>query len=165
MRKTILSIFLSLPFCSTFALPATEQSTQSLIQFLDENGYFELYLDNESILKQAQKIMTYHKIPETENNKKRVFNVLKNHYSSPEFRQKYYQIIASVYQESSTEEEIQQWIKFYSSDLGGSILKNKSFMNNFTKVIEDLFTSDYKPSKPAQEKMEKLIKRFSQQID
>lgn len=165
MRKTILSILLSLPLCSTFAFAATEQSTQNLIQVLDKIGYFDQIVNDESIQKSTRTIMTYYAIPDTENNKQQVFAVLKKNYSSPEFKSMNQQLLANIYQENSTEEEIKQWIKFHSSDIGKSILKNEPFMNNYKIIIENIFPHDYIPSKSAQEKMEKLMKRFTQQGD
>lgn len=165
MKKIILLFLLSLPLCSTFAQPATKQSIQNLIQVLDKTGYFDQIVNDQSIQKSTRTIMAYYAILETENNKQQVFAVLKKNYSSPEFKSMNQQLLANIYQENSTEEEIQQWIKFYSSDIGKSILKNESFMNNYKIVIEDIFPADYTPSQLAQGKMEKLMKRFTQPTD
>lgn len=163
MKKILLTLFLSLPFCPTFATPATEQSTQKLMQILDSIQYIDLAITDENIDKATKTIMSYHKIPEREAYKQQIFEITKKYYASSEYKKKYYQVIAKIFQENSTEEEIQQWIKYYSSDLGKSILKNELFQMSITKVIEDLFPSNSQPSVKAQEKMANLMRKFTPQ--
>lgn len=163
MKKILLFLFLSLPFYPVFATPATEQSTQKLMDTLESIQYLDFAIKDENINKATETIMRYHKIPLSEAYKQQIFEITKKYYASSEFKKKYYQMIAKIFQENSTEEEIQLWINYYSSDKGKSIFKNERFRMSITEVIDDLFPSNFQPSVKAQEKIANLMKKFTPQ--
>ena len=59
-----------------------------------------------------------------------------------------------------TEAETQQWIKFYKTAIGQSILNNKNFEQKTVAAIEQIFPENAEPSPQAQAKLAQVMENF-----
>ena len=153
MKKILLTLCVTLATSfNASALTPKLSPAQQLAQIADEHTF--AYISSEDNIKTlSQAILDYYKLEHTTNNLERMKNLVKEYYSSDEYKAKYNARIAEIYEKNMTASEIQEWIKFFESPVGSSILKNKAYYESLNTMIKKLFPIDAELSPEAQKKM------------
>lgn len=129
-------------------LSPAQQLTETVGEYLFPDSLSEYNLKTT-----GEAILDYYKLEHTPSNLQRMNTVLKDYYNSPETKARYYAQITAIYEKNMTTSEIQEWIKFFESPIGVSILKNKAYNESLNTLIEKILPEDAEPSVEAQKKM------------
>lgn len=160
----IKKIILSLSLCSITTLlhatPASPQSTERFIEIIDVNKSIQELSTGTTFQELTQQIIEYYSIPPTPENQQRIYNAVQKYYLSDTYKQHFRQSLFKIYNQNLTEEETQQWILFYKTEIGQSILNNKNFEQKVVTTVEQIFPEDAVPSPQAQVKLTQAMEKF-----
>lgn len=143
-----------------YAAPASMQSTETLLDVMNINQAIQDLTTSETLQQLTQQIIEYHSIPATQENQKRIYNAIQNYYLSDTYQRNFRQNFLNIYNQNMTEAETQQWIKFYKTAIGQSILNNKNFEQKTVAAIEQIFPENAEPSPQAQAKLAQVMENF-----
>lgn len=156
MKKILIGVLLTVSSPFIFAKSALPPPAQQLIDLIDVYT-FPILLKDENLNKLSLAIMDYHKITKSTLNKNKIKLAIKNYFSDPDVHQQYKANIASIYEKGMTNEEIEEWIKFFNTPVGNSLLKNTAYYQGISETIENLFPPGQAPSAKAQKQIMQLV--------
>lgn len=162
MKKIALLWVLCTSSTLLYATPANPQITETFFNTIQLDQSIEKLSDHTTFQALTEQIMQYHNIPRTPENQTRVYNVVKNFYSNDRYKQKTQQKLTQIYQQNMTEEEMQEWISFYQTPIGKSILNNNDFKDKIMSAVEQIFPENSEPSPQAQQKLSQTMEKFFQ---
>lgn len=164
MIKTIMfSLSLCLLHTGLYAAPASTESTEQLLNVININQAIKDLSTRETFQQLTQQIIEYHALPQTKENQTRIYNAIQNYYLSDAYTHEFRQSLFNIYNQNMTEEETQQWIKFYNTAIGQSILNNKNFEQKIIETVEQIFPENAEPSAQAQAKLTQAMEKFFSQ--
>lgn len=162
MKKILMTLCVTAAMSfNASALTPKLSPAQQLAEIVDEH-MLPFVISESNIKTSSQAILDYYQLEHTPANLQRVTKLVKDYYNSPEYLSKYNAQIASIYDKTMTPTEIQEWIHFFNSPVGVSVLKNKAYYESFNTLIEQLFPEDAEPSPEAQKKMIATMTQLSQ---
>ena len=153
MKKILPVLILSFATSASLASPLSVETAQQFIQQLESENYLKSRITTEANQEITEQIMHFYSIPDTKDNKKRIFTAIQNYYQSDAFKKQYEEKLIQNYQNNMTEEETQEWMQFYQTPMGKSILKNQAYEKGLINAIEQLFPENPEPSEKVQQKM------------
>lgn len=163
IKKIIFSLSLCLLHTSLYAAPASTESTEQLLNVIHINQAIEDLAKSETFQQLTQQIIEYYSIPPTKENQTRIYNAIQKYYLSDAYKREFRQNLFNIYNQNMTEEETQQWIKFYKTAVGQSILNNKNFEQKIIDAVEQIFPDNAEPSAQAQAKLTQVMQKFFSQ--
>lgn len=156
IKIMIFTLLFSIPSISVFANSAQNPPADVLVELVFQQSN-DILMSDENIRKLAEATLNYHQLEPTAVNVQTLSKTIKHYYLQPKIQQKSKHQMADIYQKTMTDDEIKQWIKFFKTPIGASILKNKAYFQDLAQSIEELFPTDQEPTQATQNKIMDLM--------
>ncbi|WP_173911563.1 DUF2059 domain-containing protein [Acinetobacter sp. Marseille-Q1618] len=160
MKKSLLFLSVCLTSSLLYATPASTATTQQFIETIQLEQHIQKLSNSNAFQELTEQIIAYYQIPQTQDNQTRINNAIKKYYQSDAYKQQFQQRLFDIYSKNMSEEELQEWITFYKTPIGKSILNNPEFENKIVNAVEQIFPENAEPSAQAQQKLSQAMEKF-----
>lgn len=162
MKKIALTLVLGLSSFICYANPSHSNQAEKLSKIISENSNSaEYFLIPENLNNLTLSVLQINGLENTKKNHANISNALKEYFSSESYKQKSKQDIKETYEKFFTEKELEIWIDFFQSPVGLSYLKNRSFIVEMNRSLEQIIPQNQAPSEQAQQKLSELMIKLS----